>query len=258
MKDIKVEAERVVKEAGKLFFEKVTEGDVNEKKGTANFVTSVDLAVQDFVVRELECLLPGSNIITEESSSNLFHMERPTWILDPVDGTTNLMYDYRHSAVSLALLIEGKPVLGMVYNPFLQEFFWGEKGKGAFLNEKSMKVSSSRKLSDSLVAFGTTPYDRSEAARTFEITRDVFSNSRDVRRSGSAALDMAYVACGRLDGFYELSLQPWDYAAGIILLEEAGGRVTNWAGRGLSCTAADSVAATNGDIHEELRNLLMK
>lgn len=257
MERIRSEAEKAVREVGKLFLEHCAEKDIMEKQGTANFVTSVDLAVESFMIQALQGILPESNIITEESEDNLFKLDRPTWILDPVDGTTNIMYDYRHSAISLALLLEGRVVMGFIYNPYTDEMFIGEKGKGAVLNGGPIQVSKNKKLADGLIGFGTTPYDRSRAAVTFSITQKIFVNSRDVRRSGSAALDMAYVACGRLDGFYELTLQPWDYAAGIIVLEEAGGTSSNWANQPLRCIAPDSVVATNGYIHRELVELLI-
>jgi myo-inositol-1(or 4)-monophosphatase len=253
---IKKNTENAVLEAGRIMLDYILESRHIIEKGPANFVTEVDYKVQEFLVNRLSSIIPGSNIITEESDRNNFKLDKPTWILDPVDGTTNLMYGYRHSAVSLALFMEGKPLLGFIYNPFSGEMFIAEKGKGACLNGDKIKVSSNATLADSLITFGTTPYDKSKSKKTFDIVEKTFYHSRDVRRSGSAALDIAYIACGRIDGFFEVKLQPWDFAAGMVILEEAGGRITNLQGEELKVISADGVLASNGLIHEELQTLV--
>lgn len=251
-----MQAEKAVREAGKLFPDMEMNTGLVVKKGADNYVTQIDYAVQDYLLNRLDGIMPGCNIITEESSKNRFDLDKPTWILDPVDGTTNLIRGYRHSAVSLALFIESRPVLGFIYNPYSNEMFTAESGKGACLNNKCIKVSSNSCLKDCLIAFGTTPYIRNEANRTFGIAERVFMECLEIRRSGSAALDIAYVACGRTDGFFELSLQPWDYAAGILILREAGGEITNWSGEIPSLLKSDSILATNGLIHEQMLELV--
>lgn len=241
--------EASLREAGKLFHEMKVDDSQVIRKGAANFVTQVDYMVQDFIIRNLNKILPESNIISEESKKNNYSFDRPTWILDPVDGTTNFMYGYRHSAISLLLVAEQKPALSFIYNPYTDEMFYAEAGNGAWLNGSKITVSCHKTLEDSLIAFGTTPYDRSKADVTFETVKHIYLQCRDIRRSGSAALDIAYVACGRIDGFFEYCLQPWDYAAGILILQEAGGRITNFKGGELNALSPDSVLATNKLIH---------
>jgi myo-inositol-1(or 4)-monophosphatase len=212
----------------------------------------VDLTVQEYLMKELTRIIPGSNIITEESKENRFDFEKPTWILDPVDGTTNLMHQYRHSCISLALILESQPVMGMVYDPYLNELFYGIRGQGAYLNNAAFEVSRVSSLAGGLIGFGTTPYDRSKADVTFEAVKKVFAKAQEVRRSGSAALDIVYVACGRLDGFFEMVLQPWDFAAGAIILEEAGGRITDWRGEPVGFLKPCGVVAANALVYDEL------
>lgn len=256
MKNIKVKVEEVVREAGKLLVNAVIAEEHIERKGKANFVTEIDYKVQEFLIEKLQDIIPESNIITEESKNNEYNLNKPTWVLDPVDGTTNLMYDYHHSAISLALFIEGTPSLGIVYNPTGEEMFFAESGKGAFLNGRRIKTASNKTLEDSLIAFGTTPYDRNKADRTFDAIKKAYLSSRDIRRSGSAALDLAYVACGRLDVFFEMVLQPWDFAAGMIIVKEAGGRATNWDGIELNVLGPSSVLATNNFVHKQMLELI--
>lgn len=254
---IAYKAEQAVREAGKLFLKNDSESRKIVEKGFANYVTEVDYAVQEFLIEELTKVIPGSNIISEEADENRYDLEKPTWILDPVDGTTNFMYGHRHSAISLALFTEGKPTMGIIYNPEADEMFIAQSGKGATLNGKDIKVSSNELLSNGLIAFGTTPYERAKADETFEAVKRVYKNCRDLRRAGSAALDIAYVACGRLDGYFELRIQPWDYAAGIIILQEAGGTITDWEGNSLEKLKPSSVVATNGSIHSQISELIV-
>lgn len=252
MDHIKEKAQNAVRKAGEIILNSQKDSSIVFEKGAKNYVTQIDFAVQDYLVKKLVEIIPGSNIISEESEENSFVMDKPTWILDPVDGTSNIMRQYCHSAVSLALFIDGKPSLGFIYNPYLDEMFSAEAGKGAFLNGRKISVSSNSNMKDCLISFGTTPYSREEAHRTFYIAEQIFINALDVRRSGSAALDIAYVACGRTDGFFELNLQPWDCAAGILILEEAGGVATNWNGDPVSMKHSDSILASNGIVHKKL------
>lgn len=255
---IKFQAEELIKKAGEIFNDTVIEKEDIEEKGFANYVTIVDYKVQEFVTKEIIRLTPDCNIIAEESDKNLYNLKGFTWIIDPVDGTTNLMYDYRHSAISVGLFIDGEPTLGFIYNPTGREFFSAQKGKGAFLNGRPIEVSKCIDMKGALVGFGTTPYDRTKASRTCDIVKDMLLNCRDVRRTGSAALDIAYVACGRMDGFFELTLQPWDFAAGMVILQEAGGRITDCDGSELSLIKPCAVAASNGRIHDILVTYINK
>ncbi|AEY65012.1 inositol monophosphatase family protein [Clostridium sp. BNL1100] len=246
------DAVKMVREAGELLLQSMDDKKVITKNGTANFVTEIDLKVQEILFGKLIKLLPESNIIAEETADNKFTLEKYTWILDPVDGTTNLMYGYKCSAIALGLVVDGIPYAGIVYNPFLNEMYTAQKGKGAFINDKKIGVTSNGSLSDSLLSFGTSPYDRGKADETFRITKKVFGKCRDIRRSGSAALDICNVAAGRTDGYFEMELQPWDYAGASIILKEAGGSITDWQGKDLTYISKSPAIATNGLIHKEL------
>ena len=246
----------IIREAGRLICSCQDQQLQITEKSDRNYVTEIDLAVERLIVRKLKELAPDFAVITEEAAGNPFFSDRPTWILDPVDGTTNLMRGYRHSAISLALASEGQLRQGYIFNPWQNELFTAEDAGGARLNGRPIRSSQLSSLSDCLVGFGTTPYDRTDAHRTFLIAEQVFLRSLEIRRSGSAALDLAYVACGRLDGFFELKLQPWDYAAGALLIREAGGALTNWQGRDADLRHPDSVLATNGLIHRQMMDLL--
>lgn len=194
---------------------------VEQKEGHANFVTTVDEEVQSFLIRELLALLPESCIIGEEQE-NAPLTDEPTWVIDPLDGTTNFIHNYRFSAISVALLENREPVIGTVYQPYTQEMFYAEKGKGAFLNDHPICVSHTQ-MESALVGFGTSPYNTELAEKSMRAALYCLQNAADVRRGGSAALDLAYVAAGRQDVYFELILRPWDYAAGALLVKEAGG-----------------------------------
>lgn len=250
------EASNLVKEVSRLLLQDMEHKKVIAKSGDANFVTEVDLKVQELIVKRLKEILPESNIIAEETTAVSHSLGKYTWILDPVDGTTNLMYGYKYSCIALGLVVEGVPYAGIVYNPYLKELFSARKGGGAFVNGQPVEVTGSKTLSDSLLTFGTSPYDKGKADETFRVTKNVFMKCRDIRRSGCAALDICNVAAGRMDGFFEMELQPWDYAGASIILEEAGGRITDWEGNKLSYTRKHSAIATNSLIHHELMNTI--
>lgn len=224
-----------------------------KEKGLADYVTQVDIAVQNFLKEKLFILAPDISFLGEETG--LQEMKADSfWILDPVDGTTNLMHDYQHSVVSLALCHKEEIVMGIVYDPFHEEIFSAIKGNGAFLNGQPIHVSNSENLSDTIIGIGTAK--RELADENFTRFRRVFGQCQDVRRIGSAALELAYTACGRQGGYFEIYLNPWDYSAGMLLIQEAGGKVTDFMGRNLEPRKGSSVVATNRYIHEELLSLL--
>lgn len=224
-------------------------------KGRADYVTQVDTDIQSFLAGELKTRFPAIQFLGEEEG--LHEMTGDTyWILDPIDGTTNLIHDYQHSVVSLGLYEKGEITLGIVYDPFREDVYHAQKGKGSFLNGRPIHVSEAEGLSETIIAVGTSPYDRELAEDNFRRIRSVFDRAQDIRRTGTAALDLAYVACGRTGGFFEPRLSPWDFAAGMLLVQEAGGKVTDFEGKPLDFLKRGSVAATNGKIHEELRGLL--
>lgn len=218
-------------------------------KGKADYVTQVDFSVQAYLKQRLLALAPQAGFLAEEQE-NPDYSGKPAWILDPIDGTTNLIHDYRMSAVSLAFYDGREVVFGAVYNPFTEELFTAEKGKGAFLNGKLIRCTGTQAIESCLAAIGTAPYDKEEAAQNFERFQKVFLACQDIRRSGSAALDLCYVACGRIDAYFERHLKPWDYAAGLLLVREAGGCVTDWQGKTLDVTRRNDVLATNGKVQD--------
>lgn len=258
MQNIKEQVEKVLIDAGELLATSVIHRNMIEEKGFANYVTEVDYEVQKVLTAKLMEIIPGSNVIGEESKHNIYDIEKPTWIVDPVDGTTNLMYGYKHSAISVALYKENAPYMGFVYNPYLKEMFFAQVGKGAFLNDVPIKVTKNTVMEECLAGFGTNPYDRSGVDKTFEIAKTIFKKCRDLRRSGSAALDMAYIACGRIDLFFEMCLQPWDYAAGLIILAEAGGKTTDWQGKSPKVICPSSIIGSNGAIHGQVLEIIHK
>lgn len=221
-------------------------------KGPADYVTQVDTDIQKFLAEELGRLAPEIQFLGEEEG--LHEMTGDTyWILDPVDGTTNLIHDYQHSVVSLGLYDKGEIIMGVIYDPFREDIYYAKKGRGSFLNGNPIHVSEAASLSETIIAVGTSPYNKELADENFRRIQKVFEMGQDIRRTGSAALDLAYVACGRTGGFFEPRLSPWDFAAGMLLVTEAGGRITDFAGEPLNLLRKSSVVATNGKVHDKLR-----
>ena len=224
-------------------------------KGPADYVTQVDTDIQNFLSCELRKLTPDIQFLGEEEG--LHEISGDTyWILDPIDGTTNLIHDYQHSVVSLGLYEKGEITLGVIYDPYREDIYHAQKGQGSFLNGRPIHVSETETLRETIVSIGTSPYDRELTEVNFRRFQRVFEKSQDIRRTGSAALDLAYVACGRTGGFFESLLSPWDFAAGMLLVTEAGGKVTDYAGESLNLLQRGSVIATNGKVHEELKALV--
>lgn len=195
--------------------------EINEKTDVSNIVTDMDVKTQAFIIEKLTPLLEGAEVFAEEKENQTLS-EGYTWVIDPIDGTTNFAYNFQHSAISIGLIYKKETVLGVCYNPYLKEMFSAVKGHGAYCNDVSLRVSQ-RPLASSLVMCGTSPYYKDRADATFTHMKDLFLNCRDLRRSGSAVLDLCYVASGRVDAFYEELLSFWDYAAASLLILEAGG-----------------------------------
>lgn len=244
-----------VKEAGTLLAEPAAVQRITPK-GQADYVTNVDFTVQKILRDRLFVLAPEVQFLGEEGGCAPIDPDRPFWILDPVDGTTNLIHDFRHSAVSLALAEGGQVVFGVVYHPYTDECYTARRGGGAFRNGQPLRVSAVSCLADSLLSAGTVPGRRELADEAFRQMRALYDRCQDVRRTGCASLDLCWVACGRLEGYVELSLQPWDYAAGLLLVEEAGGSVTAPDGTPLSLTAGSGVLASNKILHPALMDAL--
>ncbi|MBO5197932.1 MAG: inositol monophosphatase [Lachnospiraceae bacterium] len=221
------------------------------EKGLDDFVTQVDVGVQEFIEAELTKRYPEIQFLGEEKKAKI-DFSRPCWILDPIDGTTNLIHHFQHSAVSLALYADGGIVFGAVYNPFTGELFHAVKGEGAYLGEKRIQVTKAKTLYESLIGVGTTPYRKDLIDANFATFKNFLLKCQDIRRCGSAELDLCYVAVGRQDGYFERTLSPWDFAAGSLIVEEAGGKVTDIEGNPLDFDGPSAVVASNGLIHEEM------
>lgn len=220
-------------------------------KGRADYVTQVDFAVQNELLSKLGACCPGIQFLGEEGQKRQLDWSKPVWILDPVDGTTNLIHDYQMSCVALGLWDGARLVYGCVYNPFREELFQAVRGQGAYLNGRRISVSKRSTLANSLIMVGTSPYEKDRADLVFDRIKRVYAASEDIRRSGSAALDCCAVACGRADGFFEYNLKPWDYAAASVILEEAGGAFTTMEGTAVFPGKNADVAGSNAAIHQE-------
>lgn len=230
------------------------------EKGRADLVTEADLASQELILSQIKKHFPGDDYLLEEEGGTKLTGSQYLWIADPLDGTNNFAHGYPHSAVSIGLLKNNEPYLGGILDPFRKEMFFASKGGGAFLNGLPIKVTGAEKLSSSLLVTGFA-YDRAQRGEFYcGFVSDFLAIAHDIRRSGSAALDLAWIAAGRLDGYWEFSLKPWDITAGVLLVSEAGGAVTDFSGNKLCDTskAGKEILATNSLIHEEMLEIIKK
>lgn len=236
----------VVRDCGKIMLEAVRTSDmVDAKEGHANFVTTYDKKVQETLKEKLTEILPAAAFVGEEDDIHTSIQKGLAFIVDPIDGTTNFIKDYHVSAISVGLINDGRSYIGVVYNPYLDEMFTAERGKGAFLNGKPIHVSRNP-LSEGIVLFGTAPYYEELSRKSFDLAYEYFRHALDIRRSGSAAIDLCSIAAGRAEVYFELRLSPWDYAAGSLIVEEAGGVVTTVDGGEITFERPCSVLAANG------------
>ncbi|MDA2927183.1 inositol monophosphatase [Acidobacteria bacterium AH-259-G07] len=246
-------AQEAALEAGHVLFSHLRSHFQISKKGRINLVTEMDLEAEKIIVDRIRRDFPDHEILAEEQGTQP-GSDPYKWIIDPLDGTTNYAHGYRFFCVSIALEVEGQIVFGTVYDPVTEELFSAKRGEGASLNGQPIHVSNKEELINSLLCTGFS-YDEEEIRRNLKLFDRVILRSRAVRRDGSAALDLCYIACGRFDGFWELSLHPWDRAAGQLIVEEASGQVT--ALNGSPCTIYDAeILASNGKIHASMVELL--
>jgi myo-inositol-1(or 4)-monophosphatase len=224
-------------------------------KGPANFVTAADRRVEQILREELGKARPGSGFLGEEGGRQEGTDKTHTWIVDPLDGTTNFLHGIPQFAISIGLEREGTIVAGIVYNPANEELFTAERGKGAFLNDRRLRVASRKRLADAVIACGLPHYGRGDLDIGRKELAVVQEKVAGLRRFGAAALDLAWLAAGRLDGYWERNLSPWDMAAGLLLVREAGGFVTDLEG-GDAIFATGHIVAGNEAIHGELLRLL--
>jgi myo-inositol-1(or 4)-monophosphatase len=255
------EAEKIAREAGALlkgFYEK---GVAAEYKGDVDIVTEADRASEKLVVERLKAVFPSHGIYGEEGTRDALDSEY-RWYVDPLDGTTNFAHGFPAFCVILGLErrpaglaadADGELIAGVIYDPLRDEMFSVEKGKGAWLNGRQIHVSKTKSLQESLTATGF-PSQKRHASPNIHLYQQITLRSHGVRRAGSAGLDLAYVACGRLDGFWEFNLNPWDTSAGVLLVEEAGGTVTHFDGSAFTLDSRE-VLATNGLILGEMTHI---
>jgi myo-inositol-1(or 4)-monophosphatase len=244
------------REAGQLLLEKFDRNIKVSKKGDINLVTEADLASEALIIERIKSYYPKQSILAEESGNAVVMGGENTWkwIIDPLDGTTNYAHGYPCFCVTVALEHEGEIVIGVTFDPTRNELFAAERSRGTSLNNKPIRVSATEALGDSLIVTGF-PYDFKRREDFGRHLTQFLLNSRGVRRDGSAAIDMAYVACGRFDGFWEEGLNPWDMAAGVLLIEEAGGQVSGYDGSRFSIYSPPMVAS-NGLIHSQMLDIL--
>ncbi|NLA54188.1 MAG: inositol monophosphatase [Clostridiales bacterium] len=242
--------EQIIREAAALALESSLKENVHSK-GKADFVTDADLAISKELGKRFAQLVPGSRMLSEEDEY-VQGLQGKLFIVDPVDGTTNLMYNLQMSAVSAAYLEDGKLLLGAIYNPFIDEMFMAELGKGAFLNGSPIRVNDDAYIEEALLGIEANA-DMDDPEHTFfEKLSKVLRRCRGLRWTGSAALDLAYVACGRLSGVVFQYLHPWDYAAGWLILNEAGGTLTTSGGQPPDLVGRSGMLlASNAHLHEE-------
>jgi len=214
-----------------------------EIKGVHDLVSYVDKTAEIRIIKELQQLVPEAGFIAEEGTNNT-RGERFNWVIDPLDGTTNYIHGLPIYSVSIALIDGNEPVLGVVYEVGHDECFYAWKNGGAFLNDKPIKVSNRSEVGNALLATGFPYSDFSRLDSYVEMFKWAMTNARGVRRLGSAAADLAYIACGRFDAFWEYDLKPWDVAAGVIIVIEAGGKVTDYKG-GSDYLFGREIVATN-------------
>ncbi len=226
---------------------------VDAKSGRADLVTQYDKQVQERLRTGLLEIMPDAHFVGEEGSTQQFAPTGTFFIVDPIDGTTNFIKDYHFSCISVALVVDNAAEPGVIYNPYAHEMFYAQRGEGAFCNGKRLHVSN-EPLENGIVVFGTAPYHEELNEKTFQLAYAYFKRALDVRRSGSAALDLCTIAAGRAELFFELVLSPWDYAAGALIVEEAGGLVSDYDGRPLADDRPCSVLGRNNLADKENLN----
>jgi myo-inositol-1(or 4)-monophosphatase len=243
-------------ESGRIQKESFSKDFAVHHKGEINLVTDIDIACQEKIISMIGHCFPDDDIIAEEKS-NTYDGRKNRWIIDPVDGTTNYAHGYPFFCTSIAYEANGRVIAGVVYNPIMNELFFASAGEGAYLNGDRINVSRVADLKKSLLSTGF-PYDiKTNPDNNIDHFVNFLYNAQAIRRDGSAALNLSYVACGRFDGFWELHLNAWDLAAGALILEEAGGRVTDLSGGPFDMYRGECLAS-NGLIHRAMEGIIRK
>ncbi|KKP35586.1 MAG: Inositol-1(Or 4)-monophosphatase [candidate division TM6 bacterium GW2011_GWF2_32_72] len=235
------EVEPIIREAGKILLSYFGKHLERNSKPNAGYYSLADIESEQYLIKNLQKILPQASILAEESGQNGLNQDL-CWVIDPLDGTANFVHGIPYFSISIALTENGVPIFGMIYNPILDELFWAQKGKGAFLNGYSIRVSDARSL-DICLASSCLPYDETQHDRLLHDFGKIAKRIDGIRKMGSAALDGCYVACGRFDALFFERLSWWDVAAVVIIIEEAGGRVVTYAGEPVRADFTSFVAA---------------
>ncbi|MBY0528713.1 MAG: inositol monophosphatase [Rhabdochlamydiaceae bacterium] len=235
-----------------------THFEIDSKEGKQNYVTQFDKAAEHSIISHLSHVFPNHAFLAEESGGVESFGSTVVWIIDPLDGTVNFARGIPHFSVSIAAAFQGQVISGVVYQPMLHELFVAEHGHGAYLNGKLLQVSQRKMLDESFAATGF-PYNIDQnPLQAIDRFAEFVEQGLPIRRFGSAALDLAYLAAGRFDLYWEVGLHPWDMAAGKLLVEEAGGKISYWNGQFRPLLGYDNILATNGHLHEEMVRHLTK
>jgi len=248
---------KIVKEAGEIVKSGYAKNIVADKKSATELVTKYDKEVEAFLIEKIAPIYSDYEIVGEESFKG-GKLPKKAIYIDPIDGTTNFVHKIPHLGISIGIWENNEPKEGIVYNPILNEFYTAQKGKGAFLNGNKIKVTNENNLQNSIIATGF-PYVKHEMGKEYYWVVESFKNLlpkiRDIRRLGAAAIDLCYLAQGKVNGFYEVNLQSWDVAAGLLIVQEAGGQISNIYGAKYSLENK-IIVASNGKIHNKLLNNL--
>lgn len=260
-RDLASEVAPIIKDAGSVvlsfFHKKVTRTEKYEDGADHGFVTEADLASESYLTQQLGNLIPGAGFIAEESGKTTGEKSDYCWVIDPLDGTTNFAYGIPYFCISIGLTYQGKPVFGMIYQPVTDELFYATEGKGAFLNGKPIRVSQAP-LEKSMITF-CLPYEKDTVFENLLTTTLVVAkNVYAIRKFGAAALDIANVAAGRVQGAIFAELGWWDIAAGIVLVQEAGGQTSDFQGNHVGPDYKSFIATGNSEVHQKLLKLLNK
>ena len=250
---------QIALDAGKI----VKEGYYSHKevshKGVVDLVTEFDVKTETFIISQLTKAFPDHTLVGEESHHGSYHYDKAIYI-DPIDGTTNFVHGIPHLAISIGVWEQGEPTMAVVYNPILNELFWAVKGEGSFCNGQRLEVSTQSTLQNALIATGF-PYAKVNAGVEYHWVINCMTNLlphiQDIRRLGAAAIDLCYLAQGKVEAFYEIDLKPWDVAAGILIVQEAGGQISNVNDKPFNFDDK-SIVASNGKVHSQLLARLEK
>lgn len=250
-------AEEAAQAAGSIIRDSWQQVKEIRYKSSINLVTTIDHRSEERIVSILHERFPTHSILAEEETNITAKTTEYRWVIDPVDGTTNFAHAYPQFCISIALESAGEIVLGLVYDPVKEETFTAIRGEGAFLNGGRIQTTKEEDIGKALLATGF-PYDRRQKVDYYlSFFKDFMLSCQDIRRNGSAALDLCYVACGRMDGFWEFGLSPWDTAAGSLMVQEAGGTMSDFSGNSFSIWKKEALAS-NGRIHDPMLKIMLK